>query len=115
MNSSRRVFVKQSLTAAGGLMLWPLGCRHDPNSAKVLTTVDEVGPAYLKLEREGELERREAALWEMLASCRCCPRECGADRIAGETGVCSSTSKLKVKGAAKHWGEERPLVGSGAS
>jgi putative pyruvate formate lyase activating enzyme len=72
-------------------------------------------PAYLRLAREGELERREAALWEMYRECRLCPRGCGVNRIAGEVGVCSSTARVKVYGAVPHHGEERPLVGSGGS
>ena len=81
--------------------------RHNPPGAFL--------PAYLSAEREGKLKRVERDLWEILRSCRCCPRQCGANRLAGEMGVCRSTAKLKVHGAAPHFGEERPLVGSGGS
>ena len=72
-------------------------------------------PAFLQAEREGKLRQLEKELWEIYRDCRCCPRRCGANRLAGEKGVCSSTAKLKVHAAAPHYGEERPLVGSGGS
>ncbi len=72
-------------------------------------------PAYLRTEHEGRLAALENDLWEIFRSCRLCPRECGANRLKGETGVCSSTSRLKVASFGPHFGEERPLVGSGGS
>jgi len=68
-------------------------------------------PAYLRLERSGELARRARALWEIYRSCRLCPRQCGVNRLKGEKGVCQSTSRVKVASAHAHFGEERPLVG----
>lgn len=68
-------------------------------------------PAYLRLEQNGELARREATLWSLLSQCRCCPRRCEVDRIQGEVGVCRSTAQLRVCSAAPHFGEEPPLVG----
>ncbi len=72
-------------------------------------------PNYVKVHRSGELKRRGEALWEMLKDCRLCPRECRVDRIAGETGFCKATSKLRVASFHAHFGEERPLVGVGGS
>jgi putative pyruvate formate lyase activating enzyme len=72
-------------------------------------------PAYLQLEREKKLEILEAELWDLFRACTCCPRQCGVDRLKGETGVCSSTARLKVSSAGPHFGEERPLVGRGGS
>ncbi len=72
-------------------------------------------PGYLKLERSGELKKRVAALKEIYKSCRLCPRECGVNRAKWETGICDSTSRAKVYSAHPHFGEERPLVGSGGS
>jgi len=68
-------------------------------------------PAYLKLHRTGELEKRGRALWDIMKSCRLCPRECGADRLAGEKGFCGSTSELEISSHHAHFGEERPLSG----
>lgn len=48
-------------------------------------------------------------------SCRLCPRNCGVDRLAGETGFCGETSALRAAVALLHFGEEPPLVGNGGS
>jgi putative pyruvate formate lyase activating enzyme len=72
-------------------------------------------PSYLALERSGELKQREEALWAMLESCRLCPRECGVNRLHGETGICSSGRWLKVFSSGPHFGEEPPLVGRSGS
>lgn len=75
----------------------------------------EFEPAYLHLERTGELGRRVQALTEIYRSCRLCPRQCGANRSKGEKGVCRSGDRAKVYSAHAHFGEERPLVGRGGS
>lgn len=72
-------------------------------------------PAYLRLERSGELARRARELFSIYRACRLCPRQCGVNRLKGEKGVCSSTSRAKVYSAHPHFGEERPLVGRGGS
>ncbi len=127
MGSTRRDFLKQSIAAAGTLALAPLGCnklstgcgRSKAPAAVEAPSPDKAPasfePAYLRLEREGKLELLEEELWAFFESCRCCPRECGANRIAGETGVCSSTAELKLHSAGPHFGEEKPLVGDGGS
>jgi putative pyruvate formate lyase activating enzyme len=130
VRTSRRCFCRQALAGTGALALTPLGCgrthRPPPELAgkKIppprrrpgrKTRAPTFAPAYLALERTGELARRERELWQLLASCRCCPRRCGANRLAGETGRCSSTARLKVNSAGPHTGEERPLVGEGGS
>jgi len=48
-------------------------------------------------------------------SCNLCPRNCGADRLAGETGFCGETAGLRIGAALLHFGEEPPLVGKGGS
>lgn len=72
-------------------------------------------PAYLRLERSGELARRVEQLRSLYASCRLCPRRCGVNRLRGEKGLCSSTARAKVYSAHPHFGEEKPLVGRGGS
>ncbi|MFB3776087.1 MAG: radical SAM protein [Bryobacteraceae bacterium] len=72
-------------------------------------------PAYLKLERSGELDRRARELRAIYRSCRLCPRQCGVDRLKGEKGICSSTARAKVYSTHPHFGEEKPLVGRGGS
>lgn len=67
-------------------------------------------PAYLSLHRSGELKKRGEELWEILKSCRLCPRQCGVNRHESE-GLCQATSQLEVSSHHPHHGEERPLVG----
>jgi len=54
-------------------------------------------------------------LRELAGPCRLCPRECGADRPAGETGHCGVAAAALVGSAGPHWGEESVLVGRGGS
>ena len=71
--------------------------------------------AYLKLYSSGELmERTEEAL-RRLTHCRLCPRRCGVDRTAGETGICEIGRFAQVSGYFAHYGEERCLSGRGGS
>jgi putative pyruvate formate lyase activating enzyme len=117
MATSRREFVLRSVTAASTVLV-PPGCRGRGLGEAVPLAADadaEFEPGYLKLERAGELAKREDALWEILASCEICARGCGADRLAGDTGVCSTPARIKVHSAGPHYGEERELVGSGGS
>jgi putative pyruvate formate lyase activating enzyme len=72
-------------------------------------------PAYMKMEREGRLAVLEKELWDIFRSCHLCPRGCGINRLDGKTGICSSTARLKIAAHHPHFGEERPLVGSGGS
>jgi len=72
-------------------------------------------PVYLELWRSGELSQRVEQATELLSSCRLCPRECGVDRLPGETGFCRTGAQAVVASYGPHFGEERPLVGSGGS
>ena len=72
-------------------------------------------PGYLHLHRSGELRRRAEELWSWMGGCHLCPRECGAERLNGRKGFCGSDNRLKVASHHPHYGEERPLVGSGGS
>ncbi len=47
--------------------------------------------------------------------CILCPRACGVNRNAGETGFCGETSELRVAWAGLHFGEEPPITGTGGS
>lgn len=71
-------------------------------------------PAYIQLG-ETALAERAAALREIYAACRLCPRRCGADRLRGHKGVCGGAARAKISSAHPHFGEERPLVGRGGS
>lgn len=108
MGPSRRRFLHDSLATVGGLALVAgraAGAAHPGDSE----------PSYLRLARQGRLREVARELREVLAACRLCPRSCGVDRRKGKTGVCSSTARLKVASHGPHFGEERPLVGSGGS
>jgi len=72
-------------------------------------------PAYTKLHKSGELEKRGEELWNIMKSCELCPRQCGANRLAGERGFCHASSQLEISAYHPHYGEERSLVGSGGS
>ncbi len=48
---------------------------------------------------------------DILKHCVLCPRRCGADRTAGETGFCGLPGHLVVDCALPHLGEEPPLSG----
>jgi putative pyruvate formate lyase activating enzyme len=73
-------------------------------------------PAYLKLHKTGELQRRAEKLMEIAESCRLCPRRCGVNRLEGMSGFCQSPGvQLVVSSFHPHFGEERPLVGNGGS
>jgi len=71
--------------------------------------------SYLKLDREGKLAKRLAALTSNLEACRICPRECGVNRLAGEKGFCRTGRMVKVASYNPHFGEEGPLVGKSGS
>lgn len=72
-------------------------------------------PGYVKLHRSGELKKRGEALWNRMSPCKLCPRSCGVDRLAGETGFCHAPSDLVISSFHPHYGEEPPLVGRGGS
>ena len=117
MATSRREFVWRSVAAASTVLV-PPGCDRRGFGEAVPLAKDtnlDFEPGYLKLERGGELVKRAEALWEVLASCEICGRRCGANRLSGETGVCSTRARIKVYSAGPHYGEERELVGRGGS
>ncbi len=67
-------------------------------------------PAYHRLRKE-DLVTRAESLHRQLTHCRICPRGCGVDRLAGETGFCGIGASVVVASYGPHFGEERPLVG----
>ena len=73
-------------------------------------------PAYIELRRTGGLhERVEAAYKLMTPACELCPRRCGTDRFAAQTGVCRTGKLAVVSSCGPHFGEEPPLVGYNGS
>ncbi|KPL07261.1 radical SAM protein [bacterium SM23_57] len=57
------------------------------------------------------LQQRLPEAKALLNTCRLCPRECGVDRTAGDTGHCRSTTQLIVSSITLHHGEEPPISG----
>ncbi|MBE3597309.1 MAG: radical SAM protein [Limnochordaceae bacterium] len=68
-------------------------------------------PAYLALYESGELERRAGRAVAALASCRLCPRNCGADRLVDQRRTCRTGRLARVASAFAHHGEEACLRG----
>jgi len=52
---------------------------------------------------------------KQLSNCQCCPRECGVNRLAGETGYCGIDARVQISYAGLHLGEEPPISGSRGS
>ena len=48
-------------------------------------------------------------------NCRLCPRQCGADRTAGELGYCGMPAQVRVARCAPHFWEEPVLSGNGGA
>ena len=64
--------------------------------------------AYLPTHRSGLLRRKAEQARERLSACTLCPRRCGVDRLAGETGVCQTGRLAWVSSFNPHFGEEAP-------
>jgi len=52
---------------------------------------------------------------DQLAHCECCPRKCGVNRLAGQTGFCRIAAGAQVAHAGLHHGEEPPISGTRGS
>jgi putative pyruvate formate lyase activating enzyme len=68
-------------------------------------------PAYLKLYRSGELQRRAKEAVSGLAVCRVGPRDCAVDRLADKTAACKTGRYARVASYFPHFGEEDCLRG----
>jgi putative pyruvate formate lyase activating enzyme len=127
MALSRRKFIKGGIVAVGtaAAALGGLGVARGLFAGGIPTDADAAGQSqhaeaptglrYLDLERSGELERREKALWDLFSPCYLCPRLCGANRAAGRPGLCSAAENFKVSSHGPHFGEETPLRGRNGS
>jgi putative pyruvate formate lyase activating enzyme len=120
---SRRDFFKTSLMAIFPSFLLPhqfIFAGSDSNSSPLMHQAfadpkQSFKPGYLKLQRSGKLREKAQLLWDIMKSCELCPRECGVNRLKGESGFCRATSQLKIASYHPHYGEERSLVGRGGS
>jgi len=117
MKQSRRQFIKSCFYLgisgfSSTFISLSSGCKKTGGTAK--TTAD-FEPAYLKLHRSGELKKRAEVLWNIMKSCKLCPRVCGVDKLAGNKGFCQASSQLMIASYHPHFGEEKPLVGKAGS
>ena len=69
-------------------------------------------PSYIELLHNGELYKQAEKAYASLASCTSCPRDCNADRINGEYGICTSGHLPIVSSYTPHFGEEPVLSGT---
>ena len=70
---------------------------------------------YVALNQSGELAERIDRAYDLLHSCRICPRKCGVNRIYDERGFCKTGLLPVISGSGPHFGEEPPLVGHSGS
>ncbi|MDP2898931.1 MAG: radical SAM protein [bacterium] len=57
------------------------------------------------------LRERVGEAISLLGTCSICPRNCGVNRLEGETGVCRVGREVIVSTASLHHGEEPPISG----
>jgi len=107
MTMSRRAFLRAAVGSAAALAATgsTLGGSTWPSMGQGWR------PAYLQFEEEGRFDERIDQAYAILEHCRLCPRRCGVNRLAGETGVCRTAERAVVFSAQPHFGEELPLVG----
>lgn len=110
--TGRREFITSSAKLCAHLSLTPFFVSLPFSNAYGRPVDKNFEPAYLKLYQTGELKSRAQQLQAMMEACVLCPRQCGVNRLKGETGFCRSPgTALIVSSAHPHFGEERPLVG----
>ncbi len=124
---TRRQFLSVLLRSLPAAFFYPVfGCKKtetclqnkelkDTTMSGISATPPGFIPSYVSLSESGELKKRGEYLWSLMSSCALCPRECGANRLNGKRGFCHADSKLVISSFHPHFGEERPLVGSGGS
>ena len=74
-----------------------------------------VWPSYLSLWKSGELHERIKKAYDILSSCRICPRQCRVNRQESGTGACRTGPLPLVSRFGPHFGEEPPLTGRNGS
>jgi putative pyruvate formate lyase activating enzyme len=72
--------------------------------------IEHFEPAYKKLSVR-QLEAKVEEAIAHLEDCRSCPRDCGANRSAGQLGTCNVGRHAIVSSAFPHFGEEDCLRG----
>lgn len=72
-------------------------------------------PAYVEAFHRSKLHAKADQAVAVMENCTLCPRQCGVNRLAGETGYCKIGAKARVASYNAHFGEEAPLVGTHGS
>ena len=62
-------------------------------------------------EKIKRIDRALKSLASQAKDCRLCPRDCGVNRLAGETGYCGETLTLRIAYCGPHFGEEPVISG----
>jgi putative pyruvate formate lyase activating enzyme len=70
---------------------------------------------YVALNLCGELAERIDRAFDLLRTCRVCPRNCGVNRLCNERVFCKTALQPVISGYGPHFGEEPPLVGRNGS
>lgn len=65
--------------------------------------------------KSNDMEKNIIKLQSLLSGCALCPRMCGVNRLAGETGFCGLGREMILSAALPHHGEEPPLSGTGGA
>ena len=68
-------------------------------------------PAFRELFQAGRLTERAEEIFQKLACCDLCPRNCRVNRLKGEIGSCGVGELAWVSSYGPHHGEEAPLRG----
>ena len=61
------------------------------------------------------MENNIKKLYQLMEKCSLCPRNCGVNRLKGETGACRTAKDFKVASINLHFGEEPPISGEKGS
>ncbi len=70
----------------------------------------------IELVSQSELDQRIEAAYQLLKSCRACPRECGVNRLKDDKlGFCRSGLNPVISSVSPHHGEEPPISGTKGS
>jgi putative pyruvate formate lyase activating enzyme len=72
-------------------------------------------PSYLSTLEKGLYKEKLTRAQFMLRKCNVCPRRCKVNRMNDELGECKVGLEPIISSFFPHFGEERPLVGSGGS
>ncbi|UCH85429.1 MAG: radical SAM protein [Candidatus Latescibacterota bacterium] len=84
---------------------------NNPTPPDKRFVLDPFEPAYLALDRAGEMSKRVTKALKELEECNACPRRCGVNRTEGETQVCNKGRHARVASVSPHFGEEDCLRG----